>query len=286
MIKRRFIIMIRKRNFTKIIIFALICSVVLITFPSLLYAAWPNITLNPTTASIGGALTITTTTGFEAARGTGKVTFAGSGDTTTVTSWSDTQIVLNVPAGTTTGNVTVTENTGVSASAPAALTVVYPGRVSQETVSTEIVIQEPEPEPEPDPWEITDTGFYEKTDTGFATLFYSRFFRRAPEQAGLDSWVARLQNGDITGADLVNGFIFGEENQAKISDYTNSEFILFLYKVLFDREPGDDGYNAWLSIMNAGMTREEVVIGFTHSTEFVSLCNQFGIIPYPGYIGE
>ena len=85
---------------------------------------------------------------------------------------------------------------------------------------------------------------------------------------------------------MVNGFIFGEENQARISDYTNSEFIIFLYEVLFDREPGTDGYNAWLSRMNAGMTIEDVVNSFTHSTEFENLCNLFGIVPYLGYVSE
>ena len=35
--------------------------------------------------------------------------------------------------------------------------------------------------------------------------------------------------------------------------------------------------------MAAGMTREELVDGFTHSEEFVSLCMLFGITPYAGY---
>jgi len=36
--------------------------------------------------------------------------------------------------------------------------------------------------------------------------------------------------------------------------------------------------------MNAGMTREEVVNGFTHGEEFVNLYILFGIVPYEGYI--
>ena len=259
----------KRKTFTKIFIFTLIFLVVLVASPIFLYAVWPDITLNPTTASIGDALTITTTTGFEAAQGTGKVTFAGSGDTTTVTSWSDTQIVLNipagtttgnvtvttngglttnaatltikpaitsinpasgyagtqititgtnfgaaigagkvtftgsgdtttvvswsntqivllVPAGTTTGNVTVTENTGVSASDPAVFTIGSPSNLRRDTAGTEIVVVVQVPVREPDPWEITDLGYYEKTDLGFTTMFYSRFFHRPPEQSALD----------------------------------------------------------------------------------------------------
>ncbi len=152
--------------------------------------------------------------------------------------------------------------------------------------STNSTTPPPDPEPEPDPWERTDVGFYEKNSTGFVTLFYSRFFRRPPDQTGLDAWVAGLINGDITGADMVNGFIFSEENQALISDYTNSEFIMHLYEVLFDRAPGAANYDAWLSLMDGGMTIEDIVNSFTHSTEFEDFCNLFGIMPYSGYVSE
>ena len=125
---------------------------------------------------------------------------------------------------------------------------------------------------------------YDKTNSGFTTLFYNRLLLRAPEQEGLDAWIAGLESGTVTGANLVNGFIFGEECQARISDYTSEEFITFLYKTLFSRAPEDNGFNAWLARMSAGITREELVDGFTHSEEFVNLCNTFGIIPYEGYI--
>ena len=359
--------MVRKRNFFSITVFALICLVVLLTFPSFLYAAWPDITLNPTTASIGDALTITTDTGFEAVQGTGKVTFTGSGDTIAVTNWtdttivlnvpaatttgnvtvtnntgtttsaatltikpaitsinpasdyighqititgtnfgavigtgkvtftgsgdtiavtnwSDTTIVLNIPAGTTTGNVTVTENTGVAASDPVTFTIISFSNLSRNAIVTGIVTQEPVPVRELHPWEITDTGYYEKTDTGFTTMFYSRFFRRPPEQSALNEWLVRLRSGSVTGEDLINVFVFGEENQVIISDYTNSEFIIFLYEKLFNREPEDDNYNIWLMRMNNGMTREMVVKSFTRSAEFENLCSQFGILPYAGYV--
>ena len=125
---------------------------------------------------------------------------------------------------------------------------------------------------------------YDKTNSGFATLFYNRLLRRAPEKAGLDAWVAGLTGGALTGADLINGFVFGVECQKTISGYTNTEFITFLYKALFNRKPDTDGLNAWLTRMSSGMTKEEVVNGFTHSLEFELICKNFGIMPYKGYI--
>ncbi|MCL4378438.1 MAG: DUF4214 domain-containing protein [Actinobacteria bacterium] len=124
---------------------------------------------------------------------------------------------------------------------------------------------------------------YERTKTGFITLFYSRLLNRNPEKEGLDAWTIRLSIGTFAGADLVNQFIFGAEFQAMISGLTNEQFITLLYRALFVREPDADGFKAWLDRMNAGMTKEEVVNGFTHSQEFVNLCNEFGVTPYAGF---
>ncbi|GFP21940.1 hypothetical protein HKBW3S06_01166 [Candidatus Hakubella thermalkaliphila] len=135
----------------------------------------------------------------------------------------------------------------------------------------------PEPAPAPAPVDEQPLTYYRKTNSGFVTLLYNRVLRRAPEPKGLDGWVAGLEGGALTGADLVNHFIFSEECQYIISDYTNEEFITFLYKALFKRKPDSEGYTAWLAHMAAGMTREEVVGGFTDSEEFVNLCKEFGI---------
>jgi hypothetical protein len=126
---------------------------------------------------------------------------------------------------------------------------------------------------------------YEKTASGFSTLFYNRFLRRNPEQEGLNAWTAGLESGAITGSDLIYSFIFGEECQNVISEYTNEEFITFLYKAIFNRKPDEEGYNTWLSRMAGGLTKEEVVKHFGSSVEFTSLCKLFGITPYQGYTG-
>jgi hypothetical protein len=68
--------------------------------------------------------------------------------------------------------------------------------------------------------------------------------------------------------DLVYNFIFSEECQNKISGYTNEEFVKFLYQALFNRKSESSGLDNWLTAMNAGMTKTEVLNSFTHSLEF------------------
>jgi len=138
----------------------------------------------------------------------------------------------------------------------------------------------PKPKPKPTPiYELPITR-YEKTTTGFLNLLYNRILQRNPEEEGLNAWLA--QSG-VTGSDLVQSFIFGEECQARISGYTDEQFITFLYKALLGRLPEADGLNAWLSRMAGGMTKEEVVSQFALSEEFVKICKEFGILPYDGY---
>jgi M6 family metalloprotease-like protein len=64
--------------------------------------------LNPTSGKVGDTVTISGT-GFGAQQLTSTVTFNGTG-ASTISSWSDTAIVVKVPAGATTGNVVVTVN--------------------------------------------------------------------------------------------------------------------------------------------------------------------------------
>jgi hypothetical protein len=126
--------------------------------------------------------------------------------------------------------------------------------------------------------------FYEKTKIGFLIMLYNRILDRDPEKTGLDYWLTLIESYAITGGELVNAFVLGDECLYKISVYTDSEFITFLYKTLFYREPDTYGFDSWLFRMRNGMDREKVLDGFIHSKEFESLCNEFSIKPYINYI--
>ena len=123
---------------------------------------------------------------------------------------------------------------------------------------------------------------YEKTNSGFTIFYYNKILFREPTEKEVAIWKDRIEEG-LTGADLVYSFIFGEECQNLISEYSNEEFVEFLYKAIFGRKPDISGYLGWLSIMEDGMAREDVVNNFTHSEEFIYFCSLFGVIPYEGY---
>ena len=68
----------------------------------------------------------------------------------------------------------------------------------------------------------------------FATRFYVLCLNRAPDQAGLDSWVTALLNGTQTGSDVVFGFVFSQEFFNK--NTSNKKFLSILYEAFFNRE--------------------------------------------------
>ena len=125
-----------------------------------------------------------------------------------------------------------------------------------------------------------NTAGYEKSKVGFTTMFFNQLLSRDPEQNELDDLVAKLISGDIDGAGLVKDIIFSEESLAKTSNYTDLEFITFLYEAVFGRDPDTHGQNSWYTIISSGMAREEVVDNFVHTAEFEDLCILFGVTTY------
>lgn len=112
--------------------------------------------------------------------------------------------------------------------------------------------------------------------TQFVTRFYRLCLNRDPEYGGLSYWVVALHNGERTGAGITIDFILGQEFTNK--KLSNDAFITIMYKSFFGRDPDADGKTYWLGLMNAGVTRQQVLAGFVNSTEFNDLCTSYRIV--------
>jgi hypothetical protein len=122
------------------------------------------------------------------------------------------------------------------------------------------------------------TAAQRKAVEAFVTRFYQLCLDRDPDPAGLEGWSNHLLNQTQTGADVANGFIYSREFQEK--NTSDSDFLVMLYNAFFDREPDPGGRDSWLSELEAGRDRREVLSGFIYSTEFAELCRRFEITPY------
>jgi len=109
----------------------------------------------------------------------------------------------------------------------------------------------------------------------FVTRFYVQCLDREPDQDGLDYWVNKLESGEMTGADVAEGFVFSTEfTGLGLSD---EDYLEVLYRAFFDRDPDTQGLNYWLGELNDGTSRLVVLAGFVNADEFGTMCDNYGI---------
>ncbi|MBR5918185.1 MAG: DUF4214 domain-containing protein [Lachnospiraceae bacterium] len=109
----------------------------------------------------------------------------------------------------------------------------------------------------------------------FVTRLYNVCLDRDPDASGLEHWTNILAEGQQTGSQVGYGFAFSEE--FKNHNYCNSCYVKQLYKAFLGREYDDSGLEHWVSKLNEGTTREEILNGFLLSVEFGGICEEYGI---------
>ena len=98
---------------------------------------------------------------------------------------------------------------------------------------------------------------------------YSASLDRNPDQPGYFYWSEELENGAPL-TDLATAFINSDEFQEKYGNVDNTGFVTLLYQNVLDREPDTDGLSYWVGQLDGGETRENVLIGFSESAEYIA----------------
>src|SRR5262245_20220097 len=103
--------------------------------------------------------------------------------------------------------------------------------------------------------------------TTLVTRFYNEVLGRAPDQAGLTSWVDGIvSTRSFTG--LAIGFLASEEFEAK--PQTFRDYITTLYRTFLGRSPDTAGLDGWETILR-GALLQVINAGFVPSPEFQGL---------------
>lgn len=110
---------------------------------------------------------------------------------------------------------------------------------------------------------------------GFVYRLYNVALTRDAEDAGLADWTNRLNTKTESAAEVARGIFFREEFLNK--NYTNEQFVEFLYRTMFGRDSDEAGRQYWLDCLENGASREYVYQGFAESQEFTGLCDGFGV---------
>lgn len=121
---------------------------------------------------------------------------------------------------------------------------------------------------------------YGDVDNGdFVTLLYDNVLDRAPDSNGLQGWTARLDQGDMTRAEVVLGFSESAEFQAHTAtgaqSYSRAAFqadwsddVFRLYAAVLDRQPDEAGLDSWTMALAEGRSFLSVVSSFVKAREF------------------
>ena len=112
----------------------------------------------------------------------------------------------------------------------------------------------------------------------FVERMYTTALGRESDKQGLEYWACELANFRYTGEQVGASFSLCEEMNS--FGLANDEFVTRLYKTFMDRDPDADGSKYWTDQMNSGVSRDQIVLGFTRSEEFVNKCIEARILPY------
>lgn len=100
---------------------------------------------------------------------------------------------------------------------------------------------------------------------------YDAAFDRQPDQGGLEATTRALAARSQTLEQLANTFVGGSEFQARYGALSNQAFVEQIYRFCLNREGDPQGVQAWTAALNAGLSRGQVLVGFSESAEHRAL---------------
>jgi Tol biopolymer transport system component len=102
---------------------------------------------------------------------------------------------------------------------------------------------------------------------GPVTRLYWAFFLRAPDQPGLDYWVA--QNAAGKGLHTIAGqFAQAKEFRDRYGALGHGAFVTLVYQNVLERDPDPAGLHYWTGQLTSGaVTRGSLMVGFSESAE-------------------
>ncbi len=96
---------------------------------------------------------------------------------------------------------------------------------------------------------------------------YLAYFLRQPDEAGYEYWVGVRRSGRSL-AQISAEFVASDEFRMRYGSLSNRQFVELIYRNVLGRAADGEGSNHWTSALDRGVSRGDVMIGFSESTEF------------------
>lgn len=114
---------------------------------------------------------------------------------------------------------------------------------------------------------------------------YDATFDRSPDAAGLAAWV-NILHGGASLISIAAQFSASAEFQQRYGALSDQAFVEQLYRFSLDRNGDPGGVATWVSALNSGASRAQILLSFSESAEHVALTapNWLNGIRYIGYL--
>ena len=109
----------------------------------------------------------------------------------------------------------------------------------------------------------------------FVLRNYEKALNRRGETTGVEDWSYKINTKQLTPLEVAISFFHSQEFYNK--NTSNEEFVEILYETFLGRASDSVGKADWVSQLNGGKSRDEVMKGFAYSQEFHNIMAQFGL---------
>lgn len=99
---------------------------------------------------------------------------------------------------------------------------------------------------------------------------------RAADDEGHYNWTYSIASGSATINDVIASFVASAEFTSGVGLLNNTDFVNHLYLNSLGRAADSGGLNSWVTNLNNGMSKADVILGFSQSLESQNLYNSAG----------
>ena len=115
--------------------------------------------------------------------------------------------------------------------------------------------------------------------TSFIARMYRLVLGRKFDVGGLNNWCKKvLLAKDRRSAIIDMAFGFFHSKEFMNMNTSDAQYVQILYNVFFDRNPDYAGWDDWVNRLKAGMSRDQVLLGFANSAEFTNVLKKFKLL--------
>ena len=110
---------------------------------------------------------------------------------------------------------------------------------------------------------------------GYVLRMYTKALNRDGETVGVEDWTNRINTKVMSPETVAKSFFSSQEFINR--NLNNADYVETLYQTFMDRASDAGGKQYWINKLNSGMSRQQVLEGFSRSEEFSKIMKRYGL---------